>query len=90
MNKNIMLETFEKNKSQVYEIISSHGKYDFDLCKKVKEFLYLEGVELASVNPVYSTAESAITGIECVTSNNGRKYALFLTKNSYTFAQQKI
>jgi hypothetical protein len=85
-----MLETFEKNKSHVYEIITTHGKYDFDLCKKVKEFLYLEGVELISVNPVYSTAESAITGIECVSSNNGRKYALFLTKNSYTFGQQKM
>ena len=87
---NIMLETFEKNKSEIYELISTHGKYDFDLCKKVKEFLYLEGVELNSVTPVYSTAESAITGIECVSSNNGRKYALFLTKNSYTFGQQKL
>lgn len=90
MKNNIMLETFEKNKEHVYKLINTHGKYDFDLCKKIKEFLYLEGVELYSVTPVYSTATSSMTGIECVSESNGRKYALFITKNSYIFAQQKL
>jgi hypothetical protein len=88
--KNILLDVFEQNRIQLYSLIDRHGKYDFELCKQVKEFLFLEGVEIDNVTPVYSTSSSSMTGIECVAIYNGRKHSLFLTKDSYTFGVQKV
>jgi len=84
---NIMNETFEFSKDDVYNIIAKHGKYDFDLCKKIKKWFQLEGVDLDGITPVYSLAESKVTGIQCVYILGNRKNILYLEKDNYKFGE---
>lgn len=86
---NIMNDTFELSKDEVYDIVSKHGKYDFDLCTKVKKWFELEGVDLDGITPVYSMAESKVTGIECRYNVGNRKHTLFLQKDNYKFGEIK-
>lgn len=89
MKVNIMNETFENNKFEIYEMLEKHGKYDYDLCKRVKDWFYLQGVDLDGITPVYSLAESRVTGIQCLYILNKRHCTLYIEKNSYKISEIK-